>query len=197
MNTNNSTDNSFIEMVFPTPIYVAMIANKKIQEEMISAIDLIKWVVPDHWGKTHKLSTKTFTEDCIELYDLKSFRDSLDLHLKNYCQQFDFPYREYKVSSWFTKFDNGDYGHLHNHSPHDISGVYYFQTNENDGDLYFLSPNPAGQGSLCYEHINREWVHKPYVGKLLLFPGWLYHGIRTNTTNHTRMSFSFNIEFKR
>ena len=40
------------------------------------------------------------------------------------------------------------------------------------------------------------WEHKPEVGKILLFPGWLKHGINTNNTDNIRISLSFNICFK-
>ena len=31
----------------------------------------------------------------------------------------------------------------------------------------------------------------------MMFPGWLKHGVYTNTTDNTRISISFNIEFDR
>ena len=35
------------------------------------------------------------------------------------------------------------------------------------------------------------------TGTILLFPGWLKHGIMTNETEHDRVSFSFDIIFDR
>ena len=37
----------------------------------------------------------------------------------------------------------------------------------------------------------------PEVGKLLLFPGWLQHGVSTNTTSSNRKSLAFNIYFNK
>ena len=47
------------------------------------------------------------------------------------------------------------------------------------------------------EHLNNNFVIKPKVGKLLLFPSWLEHGVHINHTDHERMSVSFNINFRR
>ena len=38
---------------------------------------------------------------------------------------------------------------------------------------------------------------QPIQGSMLLFPGYLVHGIKTNTSDHDRLSLSFNIVFQR
>ena len=39
-------------------------------------------------------------------------------------------------------------------------------------------------------------MYTPKEGKILLFPGWLEHGVKTNLTDNVRMSLSFNVYFK-
>ena len=41
-----------------------------------------------------------------------------------------------------------------------------------------------------------DFEHEPMEGKLIIFPGWLLHGVRQNSTDNTRISLSFNITFK-
>ena len=79
-----------------------------------------------------------------------------------------------------------------------ISGVYYYKTNGDDGDIFFECPVPTIGSSFCYfnNYCNR-WIHKPEEGKILLFPSWLKHGISKNETDETRISISFNLYFDR
>ena len=39
-------------------------------------------------------------------------------------------------------------------------------------------------------------VVNPTEGELILFPGWLDHGVQTNDTDDERVSVSFNIRFE-
>ena len=96
------------------------------------------------------------------------------------------------VSSWLTKTMPGEYARLHDHGTTDIAGVYYFSTDGDDGDLFFTSPiaNAKASKSWAQEKIN----YPPQQGSLLLFPGWLEHGVGTNLKDHARISLSFNVE---
>ena len=78
-----------------------------------------------------------------------------------------------------------------------MAGVYYYKTNGEDGDIFFESSNLNLESSLCYYKLAERWKHKPIEGKILLFPGWMKHGIMTNTTEDSRISLSFNIQFTR
>jgi uncharacterized protein (TIGR02466 family) len=191
-------DLHFIEYLFPTPVYVAFPAfDIQMEKEFNDAIDNVTWVMPTHWENTHMISN-TFSTNEIENHNLLWFKEVLDKHLRKYCEYLKFPFKPYKVKeSWFSKFENGDYGHAHSHGWTDISGVYYIKTNGEDGNLRFQTPNLAGECSQCFDQVNLPWDHKPMVGKLVLFPGWLKHGINPNNTEDTRISFAFNINFER
>ena len=64
-------------------------------------------------------------------------------------------------------------------------------------DLFFESPVPNMGGSLVYNGLANRQEFKPEVGRIVLFPGWLQHGIMTNSTDDTRISLSFNVIFDR
>ena len=95
-----------------------------------------------------------------------------------------------------TLTEPGQYAHTHDHGAADLSGVYYFKTNGNDGDLYFDSPVAQLKSSFVFNKSSRVF-YKPKIGKLILFPGWLSHGVFQNTTTENRVSVSFNIYFVR
>jgi uncharacterized protein (TIGR02466 family) len=189
---------SAIENLFPTPILFHVFDGEQkeaIQKEMASAVEKVEWVVPDGWGKTHKLSTKTFTGNDIAKYQLVKFEAYMDQQIKLYLATMGIAPMPYTLTSWFSKFDKGDYGHIHTHNHADISGVYYFKTNGEDGDIFFETPAPCQDGSAVFN--KGRYQHQPLEGKMILFPGWLRHGIMTNETDETRISFAFNIQFQK
>ena len=47
----------------------------------------------------------------------------------------------------------------------------------------------------CYHQNGLKISHNPQVGKMILFPGWLQHGVNVNNTDNIRMSLAFNIHF--
>ena len=188
-----------IESLFSSPIYFNKVNNfLDIQTEITECIDNMEFSMKDEWGKTHFVSDDSFSEDFIGKYNLNNFSNELRIHLTEYCSSLNFNMREYKIrSSWLSLFNKGNYGQIHSHGPVDMSGVYYYKTNEEDGDIFFESSNLNLESSLCYYKLAERWKHKPIEGKILLFPGWMKHGIMTNTTEDSRISLSFNIQFIR
>ena len=184
-----------IEKIFDIPIYYATINNIDVINEIESNIDQIKFSMIESWGQTHYLSDTTFETDTLRKYNLNNFLDEINENLKIYCENINFKMSDYYIKSWFSLFKKNNYAHVHDHTGSDISGVFYYKTNGDDGDLVFHNINPYIKMSRCYINYNNSWVHKPSVGKIILFPSWLPHGVTTNKTDDTRISFSFNINF--
>jgi len=98
--------------------------------------------------------------------------------------------------SWINITDKGEGQTFHQHCDSIISGVYHYKSNGNDGEIVFKNPIPfaslglfpASTGGQCKEQIGLN----PKEGQLILFPGWLEHKVVENTTDHRRISFSFN-----
>jgi uncharacterized protein (TIGR02466 family) len=186
----------FIENLFSTPIYVDMIQNiDEVQSEIDGVINNIKFTEPPStWGKTHLLSSS----DIFETHKMVVTESTIFNHVINYCKYLEFKIpNKYKIESWMTLFNKDDYGHTHNHGHADISGVYYYKTTGDDGDIFFESPVEGAQNSLVYAKCAERWNHTPKVGKIILFPGWLKHGVLKNTKESKRHSISFNVFFDR
>ena len=149
----------------------------------------------------HLISDLKFEENIIEKYKLINFSKCIKEHIDQFLQKIKFTstnYLNYKItSSWLTLTKKGMYARAHTHGNADISGVYYFKTNENDGKIFFNNPNQMISNSICFSHIDQSIYFQPVVGKFILFPGWLQHGVQTNTTDNDRVSLSFNIHFNR
>ena len=184
-----------IESIFSTPLYYCFAEEQiltGIQSEIDLCIDDIELQYVKDWGKTHKISS----DDILEQYDLANLENFIEQNVYEYLDDLQYQgSREYKIKAWVAVFETNDYGHIHNHGDADISGVYYFQTNTTDGELTFYHPAVQVELSLCFDHKTIQY-HVPMVGKLVMFPGYLKHGIFRNQTTDTRISISFNVFFK-
>lgn len=200
----NTYSEYFVEHLYSVPVYVAHSdPNGPVQTEMQGVLPNIEFgTCPEPWGRTHKLSKSAdnplyFTEDAIKDYKLVEFEKMLNEALDHYYFYFAQRARptQYKRNSWFTKTEKNDYAAIHNHIHAHISGCYYADTTGDDGTFFFTSPSQGLELSQHFSHLANRIEEKPQVGKLMLFPGFLSHGITTNTTDSSRISLSFNIYF--
>ena len=87
--------------------------------------------------------------------------------------------------------------HLHPNSL--FSGVYYVTAPKNSGNFMIYDPRPGVQmtmpnrkeGKLSTE-LWREVHYEPKAGRCIMFPSWLWHEVKPNKSNDTRISVSFN-----
>jgi|TARA_B100001996_G_scaffold108092_1_gene81667 uncharacterized protein (TIGR02466 family) len=196
------TDN--ISYIFPTPIYKNEVGNyDQIKLEFDQALDKINFTYKEAWGHTHYLSDPTFFENAVNTYNLIHFKKELHKHIIEYSKHvtnntLEFDEDDYYIeSSWFTKFNKGNYGHIHSHGQADIAGVFYIKNplTKESGCLFFNTPvNPLDDSFLFNLYGARLEANIP-PGGLILFPGFLKHGVTTNITDEERISFSFNIMF--
>lgn len=186
-----------IENVFSIKILNRFSENTNdIKSQLFQSLNNIKFNYNSNWGKTHLLSTKTFSEDQLSQHNLNLLQSFIDESLKEYCKSYNIDYKPYDMTSWIALYKSGDYAHLHNHGEADISGVYYIQTHENSGDIFFSSPSPGAEASSIYKEHKEHYSYKPKDGLLLMFPGFLNHGTHRNENENDRISISFNINFK-
>jgi uncharacterized protein (TIGR02466 family) len=198
-----------IENWFSIPVYVSDITGdtlSSIQQELTIAYDdllINNEFQPHTLTKSHLLSDPTFSTNLLDTYSTDFFKNTLTTHVLNYMKLIDSNIGnarslDYNISgSWMTLNQENSYAFVHTHNDSDISGVYYYKTNSDDGNLFFSTPNKLMTSSYCFNHHNQAVDYTPVVGRIILFPGWLEHGVRTNLTTNERVSVSFNINFKR
>lgn len=135
-------------------------------------------------------SDPTLEEDFLEKHKINSLREEA---LKN-CYEY---LNEYNASgseslhfqkSWVCFCPKEHWGHSHSHSESLIAGVYYFKTSDSKGNLRLWSPLQFKKGvsTIKYDIVPKE-------GTMVLFPGWMYHEILTNTGEETRVSIAFQV----
>ena len=103
------------------------------------------------------------------------------------------------IESWMTKTIKGRCAREHSHGSYDISGVYYLDTNGNDGNLIFTNINHNLEGNMLLNKllINGDVAMPLKNGTIFLWPGQLRHKTLINETDHERISISFNITISR
>jgi uncharacterized protein (TIGR02466 family) len=196
-----------VDGLWATPIYHSRLDNQSIllvQEEFKKVYD--SYILnatfnkrSDWENRSHSLSDISFNSNFIEEFNLIHFKKVIEIALKQYMfsinQPTDYKYKLYE--SWMTLTKHNEFAIPHNHPPADISGVYYYQTNGNDGDITFIAPPLGGSWVPKSGSLLANISYKPEVGRLLLFPGWLTHYVKANETYNNRVSVSFNIKFHR
>jgi uncharacterized protein (TIGR02466 family) len=187
-----------LENLYATPVLVKELSNyNSINKDIDKSINQIKWHTKKEWGEPNHISTTDFGDDIILSKNFIGLSNAINDCLQEYCNEIKFSYREFERKSWILKIKKGHFAHSHNHAPTDISGVYYYKTNGNDGHFFFESPNTYFETSKCFrEKYSQRFLQQPKIGKIILFPGWLRHGVFLNSSDNERISISFNINFK-
>lgn len=115
---------------------------------------------------------------------------------KTFCDFYSFDYELFIKESWVNFYDKGDYRGAHSHPGSVLSGVYFYQTNGEDGDLVFQNPNPLAIARAT-PFTSPFVIYKPKVGRLVLFDSTMIHWVNSNFTFDTRITVNFNIGVKR
>jgi uncharacterized protein (TIGR02466 family) len=172
--------------LFPTRIYLDKVSDYDVIQSDLTEIESgIEW---ENLWDTHYISDKSFTKTIVP----DSLGREIAEHVVRYTGRDDFRI----TASWMTRLEPGQYAVAHQHGHSDLSGVYYFKTNGEEGNLYFMNPALAATTSIWSQSKNYHDI-QPIQGSIVLFPGYLTHGIKTNTSHHDRLSLSFNIVFQR
>jgi len=132
-----------------------------------------------------------------EQQDLTVCRTAIHAALTDYMNQTGFAMRPYQLHGWFTRNSPGDYLQLHHHNDIDVAGTVYIQTAPDCGDFYFESPVTVAPHSMVFAHLHNRIYITPEEGQIVLFPGWIQHGVLRNNSTVTRLGLSFNISFER
>jgi len=87
---------------------------------------------------------------------------------------------------------------MHIHPNSLWSGAYYVTCCADSGNIYFEDPRSVSLMTMpryqTEQALNSRRIidSQPRPGRLIMFPSWVNHGVRENTSNQTRISISFN-----
>ena len=188
----------------PTPYWHSKVRSESyesIQTELDVAYANTKFEYKLEWGKTHQLSDVTFEEDLLHEHNCLNLLTEINYQMSCFfdAMNFESDHMSYKyIASWFAKFNQGDYAHVHTHLASDFSGVYYYKNTRKHSGLFFQCTNPNIAANIITNPIYGQSEEIAVEqGDMLLFPAYVPHGVKTNETDDDRVSVSFNIMFER
>ena len=148
---------------------------------------------------SHDVTPDAFVTNTLQTHNCYKFLKFLDNEIHYYLEGLGYPGPwEYIIdSSWLTSNKKNQMALEHSHGPADISGVYYLKTNGKDGALFFKDPCANMVGNLIMDLAVKQQDAPLDQGLIMMWPGFLSHGTRHNTTDDERISLSFNIVFAR
>jgi len=184
------------ETIFPTNIYIGEISQET-HLATLAKLANIEWGKVPLTNKAHGMnvskvkSEPTFDADLMSEFELDELHEELGHHLKAYCDSMSLPMNINARTSWVTRYQKGDYAVQHSHGSASISLAYYLASNGEDGNFYFSNYTPAKHCSMT-EGLGNNHIIFPQERKIVLFPGWLEHGVHQNETDNVRCCLSAN-----
>jgi uncharacterized protein (TIGR02466 family) len=130
--------------------------------------------------------------------EFKQVVDFIEHHGREYWKILNFTEQEepYILQLWANEVPPGGFTPPHNHNPVAIGGALYLDADPLKGNIHLEDPMQMVKGRLPY-----DWQYKPYLyteevsvsaGKIIMFPGYLMHHVRSNKTDSSRIVFGFN-----
>ena len=184
-----------IEKFFPTIVYGkdVQLDNNKLAQDIVNWSNQDKGVSKTNykgWHSTTDMGQKPEYQQLVtellrmqnEIYD----NEHIDRHAR-------------LGNMWanINPTDGMNQPHIHPNSL--FSGVYFVKSQPNAGRLKIYDPRPGVQfimptrkpgnpGKDMWRDANIE----PVVGRIIMFPAWLWHAVEPNKSNDIRISVSFN-----
>ena len=103
----------------------------------------------------------------------------------------------YITQSWLNFSENRQGHHVHSHPNSIVSGVFYFESDENDKIKFHRSYDADPFPKTEYDILNSEtWWFPATKGKLILFSSKTVHSVDIRESDVPRISLAFNTYFK-
>ena len=184
-----------IEKFFPTIVYGkdVQLDNNKLAQDIVNWSNQDKGVSKTNykgWHSTTDMGQKPEYQQLVtellrmqkEIYD----NEHLDRHAR-------------LGNMWanINPTDGMNQPHIHPNSL--FSGVYYVKSQPKAGRLKIYDPRPGVQFIMPVrkpgdpgKDMWRDANIQPVVGRIIMFPAWLWHSVEPNKSNDIRISISFN-----
>ena len=186
------------EYHFPTPVYIqeipnAVELNQYLEQKIIQWSQQDKGVLKTNAGGWHSTTDMNRKEEYNVLIK-ELFAMQYEIFKKEFLTQ-----KPVLGNMWANINYPGNANRPHLHPNSLFSGVYWIKAPEKSGNLMLYEPRPGvhttmpnrKEGQLPPQ-VWREVHYEPMAGRCVMFPAWLWHEVRPNESNDTRISVSFN-----
>ena len=186
------------EYHFPTPIYIKDLPNvdqlnSYLEQKIIQWSQQDKGVSKTNAGGWHSATDMNQKEE-YNVLTKELFNMQDEIFKKEFLTQ-----KPVLGNMWANINGPGNFNRPHLHPNALFSGVYWIKAPEKSGNLMLYDPRPGAhtimpnrkEGKLPSQ-LWREVHYKPIAGRCIMFPAWLWHEVKPNQSNDTRISVSFN-----
>lgn len=194
-----TTMTTVINTWFPTAIYVSenIISdeyNNDLQKRSLEIFSSTKNGA-DNWkcNTYNTMGTYEISEDPL----FKNLLHEVKQHLNFFVEQHGSDYKYECQNSWLNVNYKNTYQEYHYHSNSTFSAVYYIDTPENCGRIYF--ENPLEPDMLPVKGIKnntplsfKDCHYQPQKKTLLIFRSFLRHMVEIGSNDDPRISIAFN-----
>jgi len=183
---------NIVEGLFPTPVYFSDlgrdVTKKELQEVKKHSLDVYR-------------NAGNITSNNVYILDLpvfKKLKDELSKHLEEYVKQVIAPKEDislYITQSWLNYTDEHQFHHEHAHPNSLISGVFYFDADEDLDRIKFFDSRHTWfefESDSWSSFNSKTWWFPVKTGKIVLFPSDLRHSVEFKEGKNTRTSLAFN-----
>ena len=184
-----------IEKFFPTIIYGkdVQLNNNQLAQDIINWSNQDKGVEKTNykgWHSTTDMANKPEYQQLVT--ELMRMQKEIykNEHLDRYARL---------GNMWANINPPGGMNQPHVHPNALFSGVYYVKSQPKSGRLKIYDPRPCVQTMMPVRKSGdpgrdmwRDASLEPVVGRIIMFPAWLWHSVEENMSDDIRISVSFN-----
>jgi uncharacterized protein (TIGR02466 family) len=184
------------EQIFAVPIWARIIDSQEqqwIREEVSAVWDRLALHRDSARHSVQTTYRHTGSNDILE-HQMQALLQVILESVSDYCQSLQTSGPLDLCESWVNIYESGGYMGDHEHPGCKISGIYYYQAEPGNGDLWFRNPNPLMMNRAWPSSVDpqQSYVRMPaQTGKLVLFPAWLTHSVSTCTGVKISIPFNF------
>ena len=183
---------------FPTQVYIkdipnALQLNQYLEQKIIQWSQQDKGVSKTNAGGWHSTTDMNRKEE-YNVLSKELFAMQDEIFAKEFLTQ-----KPVLGNMWANINYPGCANRPHLHPNALFSGVYWIKTPAKSGNLMLYDPRPGVHTTMpnrkdeqLPSQLWREIHYEPVAGRIIMFPAWLWHEVRTNESNDTRISVSFN-----
>jgi uncharacterized protein (TIGR02466 family) len=194
------------------PLFSTPVASTFLEVDCSKILEIISQYDFEEYGTKNGYQSCNIT--VLDLPELKSLRNLIDIRVKQYLHDIlriekdnkkNGTIEFYMHSSWVNLHKPGHFAQPHLHKNSMYSFVFYVDTCENCGDLYFSKPiltSTHGFSSYVFPFsdftlLNSDsWDISPKKGMLWIFPASVLHGTYPNKGVRDRYSIVGNYSLK-
>ena len=186
------------DLYFPTPIYILDIKDKSLNVELEK--NILDWMNQDKGVSRTNIQGWHSPTNMHEKPEFKKLVGALyEAQVKIYKEEC-LDSEPVIGNMWANINPTGATNAPHIHPNSHFSGVYYIVSNDKSGALKIDDPRPGAQIVMPHrkqeklpKHLWKKTFLRPTVGRIIIFPAWLWHSVETNESDQLRISVSFNI----